>query len=138
MSLCSTNKGSILIEALAAVAIVGVSLALIMESFAGNFRATVLDQEYTKALVLLENRLDRAFQQNIKEVAAADEPCPAPLDRFHYHAKLESLDSPDAGNLKRLEVTVSWPSGKKDRELSVVTYIKAPDVKQETKSVFYN
>jgi len=137
MSLCSTNRGSILIEALAAVAIIAVSLTLIMESFAGNFRATVLHQEYTKALVLLQNRLDQAFVMEIKDVVKSGEPEPHPLERFRYQSKLKDLDEANKG-LKRLDMTVSWASGPKTRAVSATTYLKTEDVKQETKSVFYN
>ena len=134
-----TRKGSILIEALAAVVIISISLTLIMQSFAGNFRATVLHQDYAKALVLLENRLDQSAVVTAADlVANPDAHCPEPMERFNCKAKLSDLNDATFEGLKRLDMTVAWPSGKKDKELSVTTFLKTEDVKQETKSVFYN
>ena len=55
------NKGSVLLESLVAVVIMSVSLTVIIQAMANNLRFAQVHQGYSKALFLLEDRLQEAF-----------------------------------------------------------------------------
>ena len=131
------NKGSILIEALAAVAIIAVSLTLIMQSFIGNFRSVVLHQDYAKALTLLENRLDQSFVIKASDFVN-NQHCPKPMERFYCKGSITDLNDANTQGLKRLDLAITWPSGKRNKEVIATTFLQTGSVKQETKSVIYN
>ncbi len=119
---CRMNhKGSILIEALAAVAIMSVSLTMIMQSLMGAYRSGISSQEYAKAIYVLESQL--ALLSVEKEKSA-------------IKPKIEDVD-PLLKNLKKN--TLSVPIGAStSKKLTLTTFIAGEDVTQTSTSTFYN
>lgn len=139
MCLYSNNdRGSILVEALAAVAIIAVSLTLIMQSFASTLRASVLHQDYIKALVLLQNRLEAVSLKDMSDLGIPDKPCPSPFGRFHYKTAIKDMNGqPLYQGLKQIDIAVEWPSGPRQREVKLSTYLNLGNVEQKTKTTYY-
>ncbi len=139
MCLYSNNdRGSILVEALAAVAIIAVSLTLIMQSFASTLRASVLHQDYIKALVLLQNRLEATSLKDMSDLGIVDKPCPEPFGRFHYKTAIKDVNGqPLYQGLKQIDIAVDWPSGPRQREVKLSTYLNLGNVEQKTKTTYY-
>jgi type II secretion system protein I len=121
MSILSTKicrpKGFMLIEVIAATAIIAVSLTLIMQSFISSTRAVALQKDYTQAIFMLENHLSRMLYTgaDIPEKNSEEQ-----KSKFEYK---HTLAKTDEEFLKTVVLTVKWPSGKKERDLSVTTWL---------------
>ena len=127
-------RGSVLIEAIAAVVIMAVSLSLILQSFSANYRATVMDQDYSKALILLENRLSGilADPTHLPKIIP-DEHCPLPFERFDYKMSMTKLTEPQFKGIQLLSLAVIWPAGKNGHSIDCSTFFySSADVQTHT------
>jgi type II secretory pathway pseudopilin PulG len=114
----SSRKAFILIEVIAATVIIAVSLTLIMQSFVSNTRAVALQKDYTQAIIILENHLSRLLYTGA-DVAMSNN-----NDEEHGRFDYKHVLSPtDEEHIKTALLTVKWPSGKKQRSLSVTTLL---------------
>ena len=133
------NEASVLIEVLASVMIISVSLTIIMQSFIGQYRSATLHQEHTKALILLQDKLSQWYAGiPIPSQTSAKEYCERPYEKYFYNSTFTPLHDSQIQNLSRLTLSINWPSGKKDRIIQTQLLISGENVKTTTKSVYYN
>ncbi len=130
------NSGFLLIEVLLSVTILAVSLTVISHALMAVYKNSVFARDYSMGSFLLESKMGALFQKK-------NFPCPdyetgqfeKPFERFRY--TLESSapqthlpiavgtggqDEKTSDHLCEVTLNVSWPSGKRDRSLSVVVY----------------
>jgi hypothetical protein len=118
------HKGSVLVEAIAAVVIMSVSLVMIMESFASARRAAIMDQEYSKALFLLRTHMAQTLADPAALThAAADKSLPAPFDRYHASAAVHNLGAGFPQDLKEMELFISWNGKRTKHAVQASVYI---------------
>ena len=116
------SRGSILLEALAAVVIMAVALTAVMGSLASSYRGVVQDQDCSKAVLLLENRLSQVFLKGVSARDVSDQDCPEPWSRFRCRAFVNVPPGLDLRGVKEARLSVLWPAGKRTRELGVTTW----------------
>ena len=126
------NKGSLLIEAILAVVILGTSLTVIIQSLSSAVRANVVTFEYLTATTLLENKMfglikDGFIKRNIKE----EQPFMEPFEKYRGLIETkEAASVPKPSQLNEVNLNVSWDSGRRTNVLSVITYLfTQPDEK---------
>lgn len=133
LKIMKSKRASVLIEVLAAVAIMSVSLIMIMQSFHSQYKATALTQDYSKALLLLENRVGHALRSNLNDKPPSpQEPCPAPFERYVCKTKIDKLRTGPLDGVSLLALSVAWPAGKKERSVEAGIFVKGLDVEQKT------
>lgn len=110
-----------LIEALAAVAVMSVSLTLIMQSLMGAYRSGVGLQDYAQAVYALESR---AALLSVEREKSA------------LKVKIEDVD-PQLKNLKKNTLSVQLGSSK-NKTLTLTTFLAGENVTQTTTGTFYN
>ena len=131
-------KGSVLAEALMAVVIMSVSVTVIMQSLMNNLRYTQVHQDYSRALFLLEDKLEEAFCFKVADVFNPKLAVPEPLARFYYAMDMKDLIQEPWLGLKQLDLAVHWPSGTKDRSLDVRIFLPDDHTQTKTTTTFYN
>ncbi len=133
------NKGSLLIEALLAVVIIAISLTLIIESLASSYRAVILTKDYSQALILLENQLSLLAQKGfIEDSINESDSYPEPFSKYRYDLKTSlsqkadnSFSQEDLGGINKVDLSVSWSTGRKANKVSLLTYLFEPPKDEE-------
>lgn len=125
MILKLNKKGTLLVEALLAVTILGVGLTVIIHAFLSSFRALSYSKDYSLATILLENKmyalLERGF---IEEDLNEDTTFPPPYEKFRYHLETRNLkEKSEAGKINEVRLEIQWASGKKRNVIPVTTYL---------------
>lgn len=110
------RKGWVLAETIAAVAIMGIALASISQSLVVAYRVAVQNQDTTKALLLLRNKLQDYYLVGGSHIQEEESACPDPLSRFRYKAAY--LPESEALGQKPLYVTLAWSSGTHTKQLA--------------------
>jgi Tfp pilus assembly protein PilV len=120
----TAQRGSILIEVLLSVVILGVSLTVVLRSLMTSLRAVDLAADYTRGLILAENKMTEYVDKNPEGNFYKKDVCEKSTDRFFCTVDITKQDfSDESGGLSRLDLTVSWPSGRSRKEISLVTYL---------------
>jgi len=121
----SINKtGSLLVEALLAVVILSVCLTVIIQSLTTSLRATIYSEDYSKMIVLLENKLvDLIAKEGIAD-GYSEEGSFDDEGRYRFSVEttdtaLDQLKDP----LNQVEVKAIWGEGSKTKNISVVIYL---------------
>ncbi|MBF0593565.1 MAG: hypothetical protein HQL22_01210 [Candidatus Omnitrophica bacterium] len=115
-----SKRGSVLLEALACVVVVGIGSTYIMQSFRAQQVSVVAQRDQAVVLTLLEERIGKiASGMTLPGDIPAKEDVPQPLDKCSFEsAPGESME--EAGNgLSQVSVAAACPSGKNTRRLKV-------------------
>ncbi|MBF0490282.1 MAG: hypothetical protein HQL15_06630 [Candidatus Omnitrophica bacterium] len=117
------HRGVILIEAIMAVVMMTIGVTILTQSLLSSYRSIYLQKSYTQALFLVESHLSKILSdgQDFPE---------SPSDReslkFQYKEELKE----SGPSLKTADLTVQWPSGPKERQISVTTFVYDASQKQ--------
>jgi len=118
----------LLLETIFAIVILIVSLSVIIESLVSGYRATVINADYSKALILADNLMAELMHQRFIDPAfSKEENFPQPDERFRYRLKTASND----GDLSEVQLTVSWKSGSKENGVALTTWLTLNKAKDE-------
>lgn len=117
------KKGSLLLEALLATAILSISIVVIIQSLSVSARATSYNINYTKALMFLDNKFFDALRDPNQKLSSLDEGAfPFPDDHFHYRQETSDPKEESMDNLQDLHLNVSWNLDNKNQQLQLETY----------------
>ena len=113
-----------LIEAMLSVAILSVSVTFVIQSLTSSLRATVYSADYTKAIVLLENKMVALFQAGFIDAGMSkEESFPDPYSEFKYALVTKKMPGSDQDNINLVTLDVVWMSGKKKNSIFLETYL---------------
>lgn len=124
------NRGVLLLEAIFAIVILVVTLSVIIESLVSGLRASVLAADYSKALILTDNVMAGLLESHtIDPSFPMESDFPEPNQQYRYDLKTDIAQEDTQNNLTQAYLTVSWNSGRKKHDVSLVTWIpdKAKD-----------
>lgn len=124
LKISKKNKGYLLLETIASIAVVAIGLTVILRSFASSFRASKISQEYFTASSLLKDKMweleERAGHDGGLGESEASESIPN--TDYIMEVKVKRLSSSDPLNEAR--AAVSWKNGKRDEKMEVATFLK--------------
>lgn len=119
------SRGALLVEALLAVMILSIGLTVIIRSLMTSLRATSYTADYSMAVFLLEDKINGLMQNGfIEDGHSEEENLEAPFEKFVYRIEAHNIkDADKPGNLNQVELSLSWPSGRKMRKIFLTTYL---------------
>ena len=133
---CAREQGFTLLEVLTAFVLFAVTLAALLQIFSSGLRDAQLADEYARALMIAQSRLDEATAtEKLAEGSAVgdSEPFQWALEITPYDERQESAEAQSAPEfflpvrLMRLESTVRWRAADgRDRNVRLVTLHLAP------------
>jgi hypothetical protein len=113
--------GFLLLESLLVVVLLAVGLTVVLRSFGSSLNALGTSADYTKALLLLEERLWELEAKG--SIAPGTFTGGFPEDGGNFRWEVRASDQPSIG-LCETQVTVRWERRGRPRSVSVVTYVK--------------
>ena len=121
------NKGgSILLEALLSILILSVSIVMINQSLTASLRSLVYTEDYTQALIHMENQIFNfmylGFIEN-NQSKTIDVPGDS---RFSLAMNSRPASLGQDMKLNKMDLTISWKSGKKKNSIVFETYLFPP------------
>jgi general secretion pathway protein I len=135
-----SEEGFTLIEVVVALAILGITLTVIIELFAGGLRLARTSKEYTKAVSYAHTKMeDIVSQQNIEEGVSEGEFD----DIYHWRVAMNKvnllpIDKPwevkPPVELFQVRVEVLWKSGSKERSTRIESFRTIKTKADEKKS----
>jgi general secretion pathway protein I len=135
-----SEEGFTLIEVVVALAILGITLTVIIELFAGGLRLARTSKEYTKAVSYAHTKMeDIVSQQNIEEGVSEVEFD----DIYHWRVAMNKvnllpIDKPwevkPPVELFQVRVEVLWKSGSKERSTRIESFRTIKTKADEKKS----
>jgi len=118
-------KGFLLIEVLMTVSILSVVLTMIVRSHMAALHASTYTEEYSTAVLLLENKMTELMQKGFiaRDLEKQDDFEP-PYQEFSYLLKTKKDENSETSdNLNEVTLTLFWPSGNSERKISATTYL---------------
>ncbi|VAX36078.1 hypothetical protein MNBD_UNCLBAC01-978 [hydrothermal vent metagenome] len=118
------QKGSLLIEILLVVVILSVSLTLIVQSLLSSLQVVRYNAEYSKAVMVLDNKLVQLMQyKKLDSFFKDDNEFLKEENGYQYTLEEEEVEQDGKiTGLTKIKLGVSWPSGNKKRILNLSTY----------------
>lgn len=121
----SRSRGVALVDALAAVIILGVSLSVILSLAGQAVSSQRQGDDLATAAMLADEQLQmvlaRGADDYAKTVPMAG-PCDAPFDRFRYRM---DITEGSAINPFRVKATIAWDDGGRERSITIDTLVAA-------------
>jgi len=124
-SLLCKREGVIMIEVLCAVVILAVCLTMIIRSLLIGVEALVIAKDYMQATMLIDEKMFDLMKKSLsQELLAQEGSFDRPGKDYRYFLEIDNLpaDYP-AENMNEVKLSVSWPSGRNRREVSVATFL---------------
>ncbi|MBI5097647.1 MAG: prepilin-type N-terminal cleavage/methylation domain-containing protein [Nitrospirae bacterium] len=112
----SRRGGFTLVEVIIAIAILGISLVMVMQLFAGGLRAARTSCDYSRAVIHAKDKMEEILIDPIQDSGSFD-------DGFKWEANVETYKEPKEGPFKllQLKVKVIWDDVlKKPRTVELV------------------
>lgn len=126
-----TDSGFTLLEVLAAVAIVGIALVMLLRLHLLSLDATLAAQDLTTAVLLAEGRMATFMAQSPPEGEGQGQFDGPGLERFSWTTSVTDYDIDLGGQnggeeesigIRHVTVSVHWREGNRDRSYSLETY----------------
>jgi len=110
------DNGFTLIEVVVAMAILAIALTMAISLFGGSLRSAATVSSYSDAVVVAREKMDEVLCCADVEFKKFDEGTSGP---FAWTRKIEpfTADGEEVEGLVRVEVSVSWPSGGRAKEV---------------------
>jgi Tfp pilus assembly protein PilV len=121
-------QGTLLLEVLLAVVILSTSLSVIVKSLASSLRAMATSADYSKAMILLENKMFELMRKKIIDASFTDAGgFPSPFEKYQYTVKTHGTAEGNQPNgVNEVEVRVFWSSGLNQKGISATTCLLDP------------
>lgn len=121
----NNRAGAFLLEALIAVSILSVSLVMVIRAHVAALRAQTFARDHALAALLLENEMIKVIQKGTLERGRnTRKNLSAPYERFTFSLKtVPVLGDAASDALNEAQLSLSWMDGKKERRLSVATFV---------------
>lgn len=118
------EKGSVLVEVLAAVVILGVGLTWVIQSMTASLKVSRQSPDYTTALILLENEMTALMsERTIAADFAKHTRFPAPQDKYICSVTARPAHRNETDNVNEVSAQIAWRSGRRDHKIILKTFL---------------
>jgi len=120
----SRNKGYLMLEVVASIAVIAVGLVMILRSFSYSLRASKTAQEYFESVNIAEQELCAIeVEEKIEGGVVVSEYSGQVEDKpFLMRSKISRISDDDA--LNEVSVAVNWKNKHRDESVVAGTYVK--------------
>ncbi|MDP3786863.1 MAG: type II secretion system protein [Candidatus Omnitrophota bacterium] len=123
-----SNKGYLLLEAVASIAVIAIGLAVILRSFTSSLRASKISQEYFIATSLLNDNICdlegkikiKKGQEELVELYVKEKE--GPEDRYSLDINPAEIDGVDS--LAKVNAVISWDNGNRKEKIEAGTFLR--------------
>ncbi len=115
------ERGFLLLETLLALFILSIGLTLVIRSFGSSLGALRTSDDYTQAMLLLEERIWELEAKGSILPGTSGGTFPQEAGKYQWQV---SASPPNAKGLSETRVTITFKQRGRPRDLSVVTYLK--------------
>lgn len=124
MSNRSRNKGYLMLEVVASIAVIAIGLVMILRSFSYSLRASKTAQEYFEAVNIAEQELCAIeVEEKIEGGVIVSESSAQVEDKpFLMRSKVSRISDDDG--LNEASVVVNWKNKHRDESVVAGTYVK--------------
>jgi general secretion pathway protein I len=119
-------SGFTLIEVIIAIAILGISLVMVMQLFAGGLRAARTSCDYSRAVIHAKYKMEEIFINPVQDSGSFD-------DGFKWEANVETFKETSESPFKllQLKVKVIWDDALKNSKAVELVGLKAVETQDE-------
>ena len=116
----SRKDGFTLIEVVIAIAILGISLVMVMQLFAGGLRAARTSCDYSRAVIHAKDKMEEKTEYPVQDSGVFD-------DGFKWETEVESYkeNKDNPYKLIKIKVRVMWPDVMKNSKTVELVGLKA-------------
>lgn len=120
------RSGFTLIEVIIAMAILGISLVLVMQLFAGGLRAARTSCDYSRAVLHAKDKMEDISNEPVQDSGEFD-------DGFKWETEVESYKEvkDEPFKLLKVKVRVMWPDVMKNSKTVELVGLKAVESEYE-------
>lgn len=118
------NKGYLLLEAAATIAVIAIGLTVILRSFASSFRASKISQEYFTAASFLKDKMWGLEEKAQREGGLEESTTKEAISDTGYVIEVEVKRLGPSDPLNEVRTVVSWKNGNRDEKMEVATFLK--------------
>lgn len=119
-------SGFTLIEVIIAIAILGISLVMVMQLFAGGLRAARTSCDYSRAVIHAKEKMEEKTEYPVQDSGVFD-------DGFKWETEVESYKELEDNPYKlvKIKVRVMWPDVMKNSKTVELVGLKAVETQDE-------
>jgi Tfp pilus assembly protein PilV len=110
------NKGTFLIEALLAIAIMAVSLTFIIHSVVSALRASTYVSDYTQAQFIGDNIMFDFIKDGLPSSQSK-----GTNGKFSYRFQTKTIE--ETAGLNQLHLQILWTQGMQNKKIELMTYV---------------
>lgn len=118
------NKGYLLLEAVASIAVIAIGLAIILRSFSTSLRASKISQEYFIASSLLKNKMWELEEKAGREGGLVESETNEQIPNINYMLGVKVKRLSESESLNEVKATISWQNGKRNEKIEVTTFLR--------------
>jgi len=120
------RDGFTLIEVIIAIAILGISLVLIMQLFAGSLRAARTSCDYSRAVIHAKDKMSEIKEEPVQDSGVFD-------DGFKWETEIEPYREVEDEPYKliKIKITIMWPDAMKNSKTLELVSLKAVETESD-------
>jgi len=118
------NKGYLLIEAVASIAVIAIGLTVILRSFASSFRASKISQEYFTASSFLKDKMWGLEEKAQREGGLEESETREDIPNSGYVMEVRVKRLSETETLNEVKAAISWKNGKRDEKMEISTFLR--------------
>jgi prepilin-type N-terminal cleavage/methylation domain-containing protein len=121
-NICVSSEGFTLLEVIVAIAILGIAVSVVLQLFSADLRALSTSGDYTAAATRAEAEMRNILDDNNLQEASFSETTP---DGYRIDVSVAQALKERTQNLQvkllRIDLTVHWTKGMKEKSLTLST-----------------
>ncbi len=119
-----SKRGSVLVEVLLAVMILGVGLTWVIQSMTASLKVSRQNPDYTAALILLENEMTQLIsEKTIASDFAQQKRFPPPDDKYSCSLTARPISRDEADHVNEVTAQISWKTGRRNNKIILKTFL---------------
>lgn len=118
------EEGSVLVEVLLAVVILGTGLTWVIQSMTASLKVSRQSPDYTTALILLENEMTALMREKtIAPDFAQQKRFPSPDDKYSCSLTARPASRDEVDTISEVTARIFWKTGRRNNTIVLKTFL---------------